>query len=91
MVRRREETRIVMDILGVSLKGIRLTHLMYRANLSYSTLRKYLCAMLGQGLIKKTESNGSSVYLTTEKGRELLNDLMKIKSASLFDQSLLDQ
>jgi len=82
MGRRRGEVQILTDILSTSLNGVRVTHLMYRANLSYSTLRRYLVAMLNQGLIGNVRnSDGSVVYRTTEKGRLLLNKLKEVKHA----------
>ena len=82
MGRRRGEVQILMDILNTSLNGVKVTHLMYRANLSYSTLRKYLFAALDKGLISNVRnSDGSVVYRTTEKGRLLLGKLKEVKSA----------
>jgi len=84
MGRRRGEVQILMDILSTSSSGIRVTHLMYRTNLSYSTLRKYLRTTLKQGLISKTQnSDGSVSYCTTEKGKLLLNRLREVKCALL--------
>lgn len=71
-----------MDVLSVCLNGVRVTHLMYRANLSYSTLRKYLFTALDKGLISNVRhGDGSVVYRTTEKGRLLLDKLKEVKSA----------
>jgi len=82
MRRRRGEVQILMDILITSLNGVKFTHLMYKANLSYATLRKYLLATLKQGLITKVDNNdGSAVYYTTEKGRLLLSRLKEVKYA----------
>lgn len=82
MSRRRGEVQILMDILGASLNGVKVTHLMYQANLSYSTLRKYLSATLKQGLIcNVTDSDGKVLYHTTEKGKLLLNKLKEVKHA----------
>jgi len=82
MGRRRGEVQILMDILGVSLDGVKTTHLMYKANLSYHTLRKYLSATLKQGLISKVHnSDGSVTYCTTEKGKLLLNRLKEVMYA----------
>lgn len=81
---RRSEVAILMDVLSISLRDVRVTHLMYRANLSYSTLRKYLFAALDKGLISKVNnSDGSIVYRTTEKGKALLEKLRDAKY-SLF-------
>jgi predicted transcriptional regulator len=80
MGRRRGEVQIIMDILDISLKGVKLTHIMYKANLSYSSLRKYLLAALNQGLICKTnDGDGSVVYRATEKGKSLLKELRCVK------------
>jgi len=80
MGRRRGEVQILTDVLSISLNGVRVTHLMYRANLSYSTLRRYLVAMLNQGLIGNVRnSDGSVVYRTTEKGRLLLDRLKEVR------------
>ena len=82
MGRRRGEVQILTDILGRSLNGVKVTHLMYKANLSYSTLRKYLFAASKRGLIcKVSNSDGSFVYRTTEKGKLLLNHLREIQQA----------
>ena len=79
MGRRRGEVQILIDILGISLKGVKVTRLMYKANLSYSTLRKYLSAMSKQGLIVKSyNEEGSAVYRATEKGKLALDKLKEI-------------
>ena len=78
--RRRGEVQILSDILSLCLKGAKTTHLMYKANLSYSTLRRYLSAALKQGLVKKVyNDDGSVVYCITEKGRLLLDKLMEVR------------
>ena len=80
MGRRRGEVEILIDILGISLKGVKVTRLMYKSNLSYSTLRKYLSAMSKQGLIVKACNNdGSMVYCATEKGKLVLDRLKEVQ------------
>ena len=79
MGRRRGEVQILTDILTIALNGVKVTHLMYKANLSYSTLRKYLASTLSQGLISNAAKGGSTVYRTTLKGRTLLNELRTVK------------
>lgn len=69
-----------MDILIVALSGVKVTHLMYRANLSYSTLRKYLFGALTRGLICVVHNDsGSVVYRTTIEGSLLMEKLRDIK------------
>jgi predicted transcriptional regulator len=77
---RRGEVQILIDILGISLKGAKVTHLLYKANLSYSTLQKYLRAMAKHGLIAKVCSdNGTAVYFATEKGKLVLERLKEVR------------
>ena len=77
---RRGEVQILIDVLNTSMNGVKVTHLMYRTNLSYSTLRKYMSASLRQGLISKVSgSDGSVMYYTTDKGRLLLGRLKEVK------------
>jgi len=79
MGHRRGEVEILIDILGISMKGVRTTHLMYKANLSYSTLRKYLSTMSKRGLIAKVrKADGSIIYYSTEKGKIVLNRLNEV-------------
>lgn len=78
---RRGEAQILMDVLTICMNGEKLTHLMYKANLSYSTLRRYLLAMTDQGLISKASTgSGSRVYHTTQKGRMILNELNHVRN-----------
>jgi predicted transcriptional regulator len=80
MGRRRGEVQILIDILGISLRGVRATPLMYKANLSYSSLRKYLSTMSKRGLIVKVcKADGSVIYCTTEKGKRVLDMLKEVK------------
>jgi predicted transcriptional regulator len=68
-----------MDVLNLSLKGAKATHLMYKANLSYSTLRRYLSMALKQNLVRKVcNADGSVVYCITEKGKLLLERLKEV-------------
>ncbi|MEM2779697.1 MAG: winged helix-turn-helix domain-containing protein [Candidatus Bathyarchaeia archaeon] len=79
---RRGEIQILTDILALSLKGVKTTHLMYKANLSYSTLHRYLNVALKRDLIKKIcNDDGSVIYCITEKGKLLLERLKDIKYA----------
>ena len=84
MGRRRSEAEILIDVLGIALKDVKVTHLMYGANLSYSTLRRYLSAALDKGLVSKVHnSDGSVFYRTTEKGKALM-DKLRVAQYSLF-------
>ena len=79
MGRRRGEVQILIDILSISLKGVKITHLMFKANLSFSNLHRYLSAMSKQGLIRVCNDGGPAVYSTTEKGKLVLDRLKEIE------------
>jgi predicted transcriptional regulator len=77
---RRGEVKILLDILSISVRGVKVTHLMYKANLSHSTLRKYLLIMSKRGLITTVcNADGSMVYYPTEKGKLVLNRLKEVR------------
>lgn len=78
---RRSDIQILMDILNLSLNGVKATHLMYKANLSYSTLRRYLSAALKRDLIVKVcKVDGSVEYHITDKGKLILQRLKEVNS-----------
>jgi predicted transcriptional regulator len=80
MGRRRGEVQILLDVLGTTVNGVRVTQLMYKANLSYSTLRRYLSGALSEGwILKENNSDGSVVYHITEDGKRLLERLRDVK------------
>jgi predicted transcriptional regulator len=82
---RRGDVQILTDILTLCLKGIKATHLMYKANLSYSTLRRYLLVALKRDLLEKVcGDNGSAIYRTTEKGKLLLERLKDVQHILQF-------
>lgn len=69
----RDRLQIMKDILIVISEcdgGSKKTHIMYRANLSYSLLMRYLKIMLNAGLIENNLN--SSLYEITDNGRTFL-------------------
>ena len=68
----RGKIQIMADILYLCTSGIKKTHIMYKANLSYEQIHYYLNNLLSTGLILQDISDGSILYRITEKGREYL-------------------
>ena len=60
------------DVLALGTSGIRKTHIMYKANLSYEQVHLYLGELIGKRLIEQDVSPDGVIYRTTEKGREFL-------------------
>ena len=69
----RGKIQIMGDVLALGTSGIRKTHIMYKANLSYEQVHLYLGELIGKRLIQQDVSTSDGVvYRTTEKGREFL-------------------
>jgi predicted transcriptional regulator len=69
----RGKIQIMGDVLALGTSGIKKTHIMYRANLSYEQVHLYLGELISKRLIAQDVSSPDGiVYRTTEKGREFL-------------------
>src|SRR5215212_9825562 len=66
----RGKIQIMGDVLTLATSGIKKTHIMYRANLSYEQVHLYLGELIGKRLIAQDVSSEGVVYRVTEKGRE---------------------
>jgi predicted transcriptional regulator len=61
------------DVLGLATAGIKKTHIMYRANLSYEQVHMYLAELIEKGLLAQAPTDEGIVYRATERGREFLH------------------
>ncbi|MEO9362556.1 MAG: winged helix-turn-helix domain-containing protein [Nitrososphaera sp.] len=68
----RGRIQIMGDVLGLATSGIRKTHIMYRANLSYEQVHQYLSELIERGLLAQHATDEGVVYRTTERGREFI-------------------
>lgn len=73
---KRNNLDICADILRVSKGGARKSHLVYRANLNFKIVKKYLTELTGKELIEK---NGDRFFLT-EKGSEFIERYESLNS-----------
>lgn len=83
--KRRSEIQIIGDILALSKNGAKKTEILYQSNMNFSQLQNYLSHLLEKDILEEsfiTNDNGikSKVYVTTEKGNELLEDINKLIS-----------
>ena len=81
--KRRSEIQIIGEILDLSKNGAKKTEILYQNNMSFSQLQDYLSYLLEKELIKEnavSNNNGTirKVFITTEKGNNLLVDINKI-------------
>ncbi len=89
----RNGIQIVGDVLRVTnefgIKGINVTHLLRKANLSYNRLSKISKQLMSAGLLEEKVEEGKRLYLITEKGKEYLETYGQFESiASSFGLEL---
>ena len=70
--RKRSDIEISAAILRVARGGARKSHIVYKANLNFKMVKKYLDRLRESGLITGPAC-GSKVFRTTEKGAKYLD------------------
>ena len=81
---RRAKLEIYVDILQVlAHKGpLKLTHIMYKANVNCRVLKEYLDYLLKQGLVEeRIIGKGRVVFAVTERGITVLKYFHELKQA----------
>jgi len=84
MVIKRDKIEIISDILtSIQEKNnkIKITHILYKANLSYNKLKEYLDELLNKNLIEEYYDKKHKYFRLTKKGNEYLE---KIKQMTKF-------
>jgi predicted transcriptional regulator len=76
---RRGKIEIVIDILSVALEGARKTEIVYKANLNFTRIDRYIPFLEERGLME----NSGPIYTTTDKGKEFLREYLKMKELLL--------
>jgi predicted transcriptional regulator len=66
----RNRIEIIADICSIVRNGARKTQIMYKGNLSYKLLTRYLGEVIGAGLVCVGEK--ANLYRLTEKGEAFL-------------------
>jgi predicted transcriptional regulator len=72
---RRDKIDIIADILKVTLNGAKKTHIVYKANLNFTVLKRYVIRLEENGLLMKIDGGH---YMTTEKGSQFLEQYTKL-------------
>ena len=73
---RRNDLDICADILRISKPGAKKTHIVYKANLNFEIVKKYLKRLIDNGFL--SDQNGNRVYMTTERGSEFLEHYSRL-------------
>ncbi len=77
---RRDATRVIFEILWVSVTGASKTQILFKANLSYRLSERYIQFLVERGLLKREpDALGSAKYFLTEKGERFLALLREVE------------
>ncbi len=71
---RRGRFEIVNEILTLCKAPTQKTHILYKCNLSYDQVRKYLDFLVSNNLLKSLSEGGRNYYQTTKKGRKFTEE-----------------
>ena len=77
--KKRDTLTIIANALSESTNGISKTRLVYKTNLNFKSIKKYLVFLLNNGFLSVYNVDGKEVFKTTEKGLLLLKQLRNIK------------
>lgn len=75
---RRNDLDICADILVVAKRGAKKTHIVYRANLNFNLVTKYLRRLIKNGLLRPASEK--NVYTTTDEGIDFLEQYRKLNT-----------
>lgn len=77
----RSKARIFADILRAIAgeQESKPTHILYKANLSYDRLTKYLGMLESNGLVVRNSEGDKTSYSITTKGRYFLQEFRKVE------------
>jgi predicted transcriptional regulator len=81
---RRSKLETYIDILNVlARKGpLKLTHVMYKANVNCNILKEYLVFLIKQGLVEERNiSRERTVFVITQQGISVLNNFRNLTEA----------
>ena len=68
------------DILRAIAAGAeKPTHIMYKANLSWTVMQQYIKSLETQGLVLANSEQGKRLYRLSEKGFQLLSQFLTIR------------
>lgn len=87
---RRDRHDIVAEILKTAIGGRIKTHIMYRAKLSYSQVNIYLSLLVDKGFLVNTSLGHKTVYKTTPKGMQFIENLESLNKLWLHHPTVYD-
>jgi len=84
---RRTQLQIFAELLSIASEGgATKTALVYRANLNFKLVQKYLGSLEARGMIKRVSGGYGPVYVATDKGRDALASMYKTLDLMSHDE-----
>jgi predicted transcriptional regulator len=82
MTKKRNKLEMISDILKIlqNQKYVKITHLIYKANLSSQSIKPYIQDLLKNNLIEEIIVEERKFYKLAKKGQEFLSEYYKIKN-----------
>ena len=65
------------------------THIMYKANLSWERMKRFLSFICTRELLKRVETKGGTLYNLTDNGKEVLNYFIKLEGSLYYRKRVL--
>ena len=80
MVKKRTKLEVIRDLLMVlrNEHRVKITHLIYKSNLSSGSIKSYIDELMKNNLIEEINNSGKKYYQITQKGNKFLEDFNKI-------------
>ena len=73
---RRSKFDIVAQLLEIAFDGSTKTALVYRSNLNFKVVQKYVVMLRSKALLDVAEEGGTTIYRTTQKGVAALRAIL---------------
>ena len=86
---RRSNVQVIADILAEAMNGASKTRLVYKANLNFKVMERYLRFLNDREMIQLVkEGDGRDKYIITQRGREFLLHYSQVEDMlNLVEQS----
>jgi len=79
LCKKRDPILILTEILECSVGGTKKTHLIYKANLNSTTIKRYIWYAIKNGYLQWRRNGKEGIFFTTLKGMRLVSKISEIK------------
>ncbi len=81
MNKKRTKLEVIRDLLSVLREhgDVKITHLIYKSNLSYVIIKDYIKELTDNGMMKLNKLDEKSFYTITSRGLQFLREFEKMK------------